>query len=91
MYPQKQLTNMSKIITSVTNDAQGRNYQGSQNTSNCLQEPVVYPFTTEVSKPLNYHSIHECLHNWYRNYKHMHLTQLNTLNSQSKTYGYCYN
>jgi hypothetical protein len=43
MYPQKQMTNMSKIITSITNDAQGRSYQGSQNTSNCLQEPHKSP------------------------------------------------
>jgi hypothetical protein len=39
MYSQKQMKNMSKIITSITNDAQGRSYHGSQNTSNCLQEP----------------------------------------------------
>jgi hypothetical protein len=39
MYSQKHMTNMSKIITSITNDAQGRSYHESQNTSNCLQEP----------------------------------------------------
>jgi hypothetical protein len=43
MYPQKQMSNMSKIITSITNDAQGRSYHGNQNTSNCLQEPHKAP------------------------------------------------
>jgi hypothetical protein len=43
MYPHKQMTNMSKIITSVTNDAQVRSYHGIQNTSNYLQEPHKSP------------------------------------------------
>ena len=43
MYPQEQMKNMSKIITSITNDVQGRSYQGSQNTLNCLQEPHKIP------------------------------------------------
>jgi hypothetical protein len=48
MYPQKQMTNMSKIITSITNDAQGRSYHGSQNTSNCLQEPHKSPIVQKI-------------------------------------------
>jgi hypothetical protein len=48
MYPQKQMTNMSKIITSITNDAQGRGYHGSQNTSNCLQEPHKIPIVQKI-------------------------------------------
>jgi hypothetical protein len=43
MYPQKEMKNMSKIITSITNDTQGRSYHGCQNTSNCLQEPHKSP------------------------------------------------
>ena len=48
MYPQKQMTNISKIITSITNDAQGRSYHGSQNTSNCLQEPHKSPIVQKI-------------------------------------------
>jgi hypothetical protein len=49
MYPQKQMKNMSKIITSITNDAQGRSYHGSQNTSNCLQEPHKIPIVQKIN------------------------------------------
>jgi hypothetical protein len=48
MYPQKQITNMSKIIISISNDAQGRSYQGSQNTSNCLEEPHKSPILQKI-------------------------------------------
>ena len=48
MYPQKQMTNISKIITSIKNDAQGRSYHGSQNTSNCLQEPHKIPIVQKI-------------------------------------------
>jgi hypothetical protein len=48
MYPHKQMTNMSKIIASITNDAQGRSYHGSQNTSNCLQEPHKSPIMQKI-------------------------------------------
>ena len=48
MYLHKQMTNMSKIITSITNDSQGRSYHGSQNTSNCLQEPHKSPIVQKI-------------------------------------------
>jgi hypothetical protein len=42
------------------------------------------PFTTQVSQPLSLPFL-----TW--NYKQMHLTHLNTLKTQSKIYGCCYN
>ena len=43
LYQQKQMTNMSKNITSNTSDAQSRSYHGSQNTSSSFQEPYKLP------------------------------------------------
>jgi hypothetical protein len=43
LYQQKQMTNMSKNITSATSDAQNRSYHGSRNTSNSFQEPYKLP------------------------------------------------
>ena len=48
MYPQIQMTNMSKIITSITNDAQGGIYHGSRNTSSFLQEPHKNPVVQKI-------------------------------------------
>jgi hypothetical protein len=39
---------MSKIITSITNDAQVTSYHGIQNTSNCLQEPHKIPIVQKI-------------------------------------------
>jgi hypothetical protein len=39
MYQQKQMIDILKNITSTTNGAQSRIYQGSQNTSSFFQEP----------------------------------------------------
>jgi hypothetical protein len=43
LYQQKQMTNMSKNITSATSDAQNRSYHGSRNTSSSFQEPYKLP------------------------------------------------
>jgi hypothetical protein len=43
LYQQKQMTSMSKNITSTTSDAQSRSYHGSQNTSSSFQEPYKLP------------------------------------------------
>jgi hypothetical protein len=52
------MTNMSKIITAITNDAQGRSYHGSQNISNCLQEPhkspIMQKFDLRWQTPLQF-------------------------------------
>jgi hypothetical protein len=43
LYQQKQMTSMSKNITSATSDAQNRSYHGSRNTSSSFQEPYKLP------------------------------------------------
>jgi hypothetical protein len=43
LYQQKQMTSMSKNITSTTSDAQNRSYHGSRNTSSSFQEPYKLP------------------------------------------------
>jgi hypothetical protein len=43
LYQQKQMTGMSKNITSATSDAQNRSYHGSRNTSSSFQEPYKFP------------------------------------------------
>jgi hypothetical protein len=43
LYQQKQMTSMSKNITSATSDAQNRSYHGSLNTSSSFQEPYKLP------------------------------------------------
>ena len=42
------MTNISKIIASITNDTQGKSCHGSQNTSNCLQEPHRSPIVHNI-------------------------------------------
>jgi hypothetical protein len=43
LYQQKQMTNMSKNITSATSDARNRSYHESRNTSSSFQEPYKLP------------------------------------------------
>jgi hypothetical protein len=43
LYQHKQMTSMSKNITSATSDAQNRSYHGSRTTSTSFQEPYKLP------------------------------------------------
>jgi hypothetical protein len=49
MYQQKQITDMSKNITSTTSGAQSRSYHGSRNTSSSFQEP----YKTQIRRRSN--------------------------------------
>ena len=58
MYQQKQITAMSKNITSTTSAGQNRSYQGSRNVSSSFQKPYKNPNTKkiELETPLQFNN-----------------------------------